>query len=218
MKLLISAVTFGKRFSALSIIGQLVTAGILLYLAFLMGTCWPSPIQDSTLSTTVQQTKEYASQLENTVETLRDTVAQKETTITTLTVQITQYQRQQREARQRITALQSDVLQERQQLAVSIPKTDTLVTVLQEQLEITEYVVTLQDSIISNRTDQVRLLNIALDSALIRGDTLERTLDVVFREHQRKNKLFGKIPLPSRKVVAITAFIGGTYLGVQAVK
>jgi hypothetical protein len=218
MKLLSSAITFGKRFSTLTHIGQLATIGILVYLAYIMGTCSNRPDPDTSLQVTVEQTKQYASQLENTVKTLRDTVAQKETTITTLTVEIRRQRQQQTVARTRIATLDTISRRELATLPISTPTTDTLIALLREELIRADSISTIQDSIITIRTDQVKLLNIALDSALVRGDTLQRTLDQVFREHQRKNKLFGKIPLPSRKVVATAAFIGGTYLGVQAVK
>jgi hypothetical protein len=218
MKLLTDVVKFGNNFSTLTTIGQLATVGILLYIAFVVGTCTNPPKDDDGLQVTIEQTKEYAQKLADSVENLRDVVVQKETTITTLKVEITRREQQQAASRARINVLETRAAQERRDLAIVAPITDTLITVMQEQLLLADEIIAGKDSVIELREEQVELLTYALDVSVARGDTLQQTLDAVLKKHQKKNKLFGKIPLPSRTAVATVAFVGGTIVGARAVR
>jgi chromosome segregation ATPase len=217
MKLLESAVTFGKNFSVLTRIGQVATVAILLYVAFIIGTCSQQPNDDTALTLKIEQVTNYANSLETQVKTLQDTVAQKESTITILTVDISRRQRQQEVARKRISVLDNAAAEERMLLPPT-PFTDTLIAELKDQLVEAEQIMVLKDSVIALREKQVQLLQSALVISEHRGDTLQATLNVALAKYQKKDKLFGKIPLPSRKAVAITALIGGAYLGATAVK
>jgi chromosome segregation ATPase len=217
MKLLDSAVTFGKNFSVLTRIGQLATVAILVYVAFIVGTCSHQPNDDTSLIVTIQQATNYAKQLEDQVKILQDTVAQKESTITTLTIDISRRQRQQAESRQRISVLENASTEERVSLPL-MPFTDTLIAALKDQIVEADQLIALKDSVIVLREEQVQLLQGALTISEHRGDTLQATLNKALASYQKKNKLFGKIPLPSRKVVATTALITGTYLGATMVK
>lgn len=216
-KLLTDAVSFGKNFSMLTRIGQVATIVILLYVAFLVGNC-SKPSTDSALEITVEQIKNYTNELETRVVTLQDTVAQKETTINKLKIEISVRQRQRAADRAELARLATLSQNERDSLVKITPFTDTLITQLQEQLVAADQLIELKDSIIVKREEQIKLLQRALVISETRADTLQHTLNMALRAHQKKDKLFGKIPLPPRTAVAAAAFIGGVYVGTGIVR
>lgn len=218
MKILEAVIKFGKAFSKLTGIGQVAVVGALLYVAFAVGSCTKDKDVDN-LQVTVEQTKEHAKDLENKVKNLQDNVAKKETTITTLKFQISMRKQQQTTVRQQLATLEQQASQERTMVAqVPLPLTDSLIGGLKQQVAIADTIIKEQDMVINERDAQVKMLNNALYLSQQRGDTLQVALDKTLTAYNKKDKLFGKIPMPSRKTVAAIAFIGGAYVGVQAAR
>lgn len=215
-KILSDALAFGKKFSLLPTVGKIATVAVLMYLTFVIGTCSKPSVPDGNVEITVQQTKQYANQLEKQLKSLQDTVSQKESTITELKIRISSQRRQREQVSYRIAALDSAATIER--IALPTPLTDTLISTLKGQVASADSIIELQDSVIVVREQQIDLLNQSVVLANTRGDTLQATLNNVLKEYNKKDKLFGKIPLPSRKTVAAIAFIGGTYFGVSAMR
>lgn len=215
-KILTDALTFGKKFSLLPTIGKIATMAALIYLTVVIATCATPSTPDGTVEVTVKQTTEYANQLEQRLKYLQDTVSQKESTITELKIRISSQKTRREKVNYRVATLDSAATIER--VGLSTPLTDTLISTLKGQVASADSIIELQDSVIVVREQQIDLLKNSVVLANTRGDTLQSTLNTVLKEYNKKDKLFGKIPMPSRKTVAAVAFIGGTYLGVSAMR
>lgn len=218
MKILETVIKFGRSFAKLTGIGQVAVVGALLYLAYAMGNCTKKPENSGDIEVTIEQTKQYAKDLENQIDSLHKNAAQKETTITKLKFEISLRQRQRTTARQELLSLEERANQERMISMVPLPQTDSLITGYKTQLAQADTVIQIQEEVIMTRDQQVKMLNDALYMSQQRGDTLQTTLDQTLRAYNKKDKLFGKIPMPSRKTVAAIAFIGGAYVGVQVAR
>jgi len=217
MKILEAVIKFGKAFTKLTGVGQVAVVGALLYLAYAMGNCTKKP-ETGGIEVTVEQTKEYANDLKKQVDSLQKDVAQKETTITKMKFEISLRQRQRNEARQELKTLEQQATEERMISMVPTPLTDSLINGLKTEVAKADTVIQLQEEVITTREQQIKMLNDALYLSNQRGDTLQVALDQTLKAYQKKDKLFGKIPMPSRKTVAAIAFIGGAYVGVQAAR
>ncbi len=221
MKILEAVIKFGRSFARLTGIGQIAVVCALLYLAYAMGNCTkkPDPINGGSVEVTVEQTTKYANDLKKQVDLLQKDVAQKETTITKMKFEISLRQRQRNEARQELATLEERAAQERVAFAYPpAPLTDSLITGLKTELAKADTVILIQEDVIVTREQQIKILNDALFVSNQRGDTLQTTLNETLKAYQKKDKLFGKFPMPSRKTVAAIAFIGGAYVGVQAAR
>jgi len=218
MKILEAVIKFGKSFAKLTGIGQIAVIGALLYLGYAAGSCGDKAKDTDNIEVVVEQTKKRAKDLEDQVDSLQKNVAQKETTITTLKFQISLRQRERNQARQQLETLEQLATEERMIAMVPTPLTDSLIDGLKEQVASADTVIQIQEEVITTREEQIKMLNNALYLSNQRGDTLQVALDQTLKAYQKKDKLFGKIPMPSRKTVAAIAFIGGAYVGVQAAR
>lgn len=211
-----TALKFGEKFSKLTSIGQLATIGILMYSTYYITSCSNNENVDG-INVIVEETKEYSNKLKDSVITLRDSVQKKEVTIKKLTIQVSLMSKQ-RAVLQTEQRRLEDLRNVTQDTTIIIALQDTTIDNLKTQLTITDTVVKNQQEIITNKTEQISLLQTSLNLTEQRVDTLEKTLDKTLEKLNKQNKVFGFIPLPSRKVVAVTALVGGVYLGTQIKK
>lgn len=211
-----TAIKFGEKFSKLTSIGQLATIGILMYSTYYVTSCSNNETVDG-INVIVEETKEYSNKLKDSVITLHDSVQRKEVTIKKLTVQVSVLSKQ-RNVLQNDQRRLEDLRNVAQDTTIIIALQDTTIDNLKTQLAVTDTVVKKQEQIISNKTQQISLLETSLSLSEQRSDTLEKTLDRTLDKLNKKNKLWGVIPLPNRKVVAATALVGGVYLGTQIKK
>lgn len=211
-----AAIKFGEKFSKLTSIGQLATIGILMYSTYYVTSCSNNETVDG-INVIVEETKEYSNKLKDSVITLHDSVRGKEVTIKKLTVQVSLLSKQ-RNVLQNDQRRLEDLRNVTQDTTIIIALQDTTIDNLKTQLAVTDTVVKKQEQIISNKTQQISLLETSLSLSEQRSDTLEKTLDRTLDKLNKKNKLWGVIPLPNRKVVAAAALVGGVYLGTQIKK
>lgn len=211
-----TAIKFGEKFSKLTSIGQLATIGILMYSTYYVTSCSNNETVDG-INVIVEETKEYSNKLKDSVITLHDSVRGKEVVIKKLTVQVSLLSKQ-RNVLQNDQRRLEDLRNVTQDTTIIIALQDTTIDNLKTQLAVTDTVVKKQEQIISNKTQQISLLETSLSLSEQRSDTLEKTLDRTLDKLNKKNKLWGVIPLPNRKVVAATALVGGVYLGTQIKK
>ena len=218
MKILEAVIKFGKAFTKLTTVGQVAVVGALMYLGYAAGSCGNKAKDTDNIEVVVEQTKKRAKDLEDQVDSLQKNVAQKETTITTLKFQISLRQKERNQIRQELKTLEQQATQERMVAMVPTPLTDSLINGLKTEVAKADTVIQIQEDVITTREQQIKMLNDALYLSNQRGDTLQVALDQTLKAYQKKDKLFGKIPMPSRKTVAAIAFIGGAYVGVQAAR
>jgi len=211
-----TAIKFGEKFSKLTSIGQLATIGILMYSTYYVTSCSNNETVDG-INVIVEETKEYSNKLKDSVITLHDSVQRKEVTIKKLTVQVSVLSKQ-RNVLQNDQRRLEDLRNVTQDTTIIIALQDTTIDNLKTQLAVTDTVVKKQEQIINNKTQQISLLETSLSLSEQRSDTLEKTLDRTLDKLNKKDKLWGVIPLPNRKVVAATALVGGVYLGKQIKK
>ena len=211
-----AAIKFGEKFSKLTSIGQLATIGILMFSTYYVTSCSNNETVDG-INVIVEETKEYSNKLKDSVITLRDSVQRKEVTIKKLTIQVSLMSKQ-RAVLQTEQRRLEDLRNVTQDTTIIIALQDTTIDNLKTQLAVTDTVVKKQEQIISNKTEQISLLETSLSLSEQRSDTLEKTLDRTLDKLNKKDKLWGVIPLPNRKVVAATALVGGVYLGTQIKK
>lgn len=211
-----TAIKFGEKFSKLTSIGQLATIGILMYSTYYVTSCSNNETVDG-INVIVEETKEYSNKLKDSVITLHDSVRGKEVVIKKLTVQVSLLSKQ-RNVLQNDQRRLEDLRNVTQDTTIIIALQDTTIDNLKTQLAVTDTVVKKQEQIISNKTQQISLLETSLSLSEQRSDTLEKTLDRTLDKLNKKNKLWGVIPLPNRKVVAAAALVGGVYLGTQIKK
>lgn len=211
-----TAIKFGEKFSKLTSIGQLATIGILMFSTYYVTSCSNNETVDG-INVIVEETKEYSNKLKDSVITLRDSVQRKEVTIKKLTVQVSVLSKQ-RNVLQNDQRRLEDLRNVAQDTTIIIALQDTTIDNLKTQLAVTDTVVKKQEQIINNKTQQISLLETSLSLSEQRSDTLEKTLDRTLDKLNKKDKLWGVIPLPNRKVVAATALVGGVYLGTQIKK
>lgn len=211
-----TAIKFGEKFSKLTSIGQLATIGILMYSTYYVTSCSNNETVDG-INVIVEETKEYSNKLKDSVITLHDSVRGKEVVIKKLTVQVSLLSKQ-RNVLQNDQRRLEDLRNVTQDTTIIIALQDTTIDNLKTQLAVTDTVVKKQEQIINNKTQQISLLETSLSLSEQRSDTLEKTLDRTLDKLNKKDKLWGVIPLPNRKVVAATALVGGVYLGTQIKK
>lgn len=212
---LTSAISFGAKFSKLSLIGRIATAAALIYVAFLFGNCTGKTDLDKFLV----QYKEYQTQAKNAVtygdslkaevSKLQDSVKRSDSVVKELTVSISFKD-------QRRKALSSDLKNLEEQLTIAkserndsltIVTQDTIIVNLKTQVATADSVIDEQRQVIKHKDSQIRLLSSALDMSTQRGDSLTTILKQL-PPPPKKETLLG-IPLPNKKVTGAIAFVAG---------
>lgn len=218
-----SVVSFGRSFSGLNKVGQLAVTGALVFIAFSIGNCGGNDKLDSFIieynefKRDAQKTTELADSLKTVMNKLTNDVKLKEDTIKTLTIGISFRQKQTQSLKQKL-----NVLEARTEVATDTAKIlilkDSTIDNLKTQVTTTEAIVEEKDKIIGLKTEQLALTVNSLQLSTQRGDSLQRTLSSLPPTPKNSNKLFGVIPLPSRKTLAISALLSGIAIGTVITK
>lgn len=214
--LLKSAIIFGKKFAELTVAAQIAVGAILIFASYQLTSC--SKDQEiQNIKIEAEKTTQYAKQAKDSVKVLADSVEKTQVTINKLKFEISLQKRQR-------AALQVDQHRLEKQIVVEtdtvtiLALQDTTIDNLKTQLSVVDSIVHKKDSIITHQDTTIGLLKYGLNLSEKRADTLQTTLNSTIKKLNKKDKMFGFIPLPNRKVVAATALIGGVYLGTQLKK
>lgn len=218
-----TALSFGRAFSRLNEVGQLAVTGALIFIAFSFGNCNGENKLDSFIveynefKKGAEKTTKFADSLKTKVVKLTDDVKEKEDVIKKLTIGISFKQNQARSLVQELNSLES-----RAKLATDTAKIlvlkDSTIDNLKTQVVATQVIVHEKDKIIELKTEQLALTTNSLLLSTQRGDSLQHTLLSLPPTPKNPNKLFGMIPYPSRKTVAISALLSGIAIGVVTTK
>lgn len=218
-----TVLSFGRSFSGLNKVGQLAVTGALIFIAFSVGNCGGEHKLDSFIieyneyKKEAQKTTKFADSLKIAVNKLTDDVKSKEDTIKTLTIGISFRQKQAQSLKQKLISLETQA-QETIDTTTMLVLKDSVIDNLKTQVATTEAIVVEKDKIIELKTEQLGLTTNSLQLAMQRGDSLQRTLMTLPPTPKNPNKLFGVIPLPSRKTVAIGALLSGIVIGATTTK
>ena len=210
-QLLDLAVKFGQRFLKLTIIGQLAVLGILMYSSHYLTSCSIDE-KINNLEIVYEETTKLNNTLKTNIKTLEDSSANKDIKIRKLTITVSDLSAQRKVLLASRNKIEQQIIVATDTITL-VTLQDTAITTLKEELVVADNIITTQEQIIDERVQQVNLLTTALNTSETRADLLEKTLDDTFPQLNKKDKIFGIIPMPSRKVVAATAFVGGIYLG-----
>lgn len=215
--------SLGRSFNGLNQVGQLVVTVALVFIAFSFGNCKSNDKLDSFIieyneyKKNAEKTIEFADSLKTTVDKLTDDVRLKEDKIKKLTIGITDTQKQKQNLKQKLTSLESRIEVTTDTVKILTLK-DSVINNLKIQVTTTETIVEEKDKIIELKTEQLVLMTTSLQLSTQRGDSLQKTLLSLPPTPKNPNKLFGVIPLPSRKTVAISALLSGIVIGVVTTK
>jgi hypothetical protein len=214
--LLKDVIQFGKNFADLTFVGQLATAVILIFASYQITSCSKDKELDS-IKITAEQTSEYANKITDSLRILGDSVAKKEIVISKLNVEISlrsQVRNVLRGEQSRLEVLRDTLTDTVRIIAVQ----DTTIDNLKTQLAVTDTILFKKDTVIAQKDTVINLLKTSLSLSETKADTLQKTLDYTINKMKKKDKLFGFIPLPSRKTTALLGLVGGVYLGTQITK
>jgi hypothetical protein len=195
----------------------------LVFIAFSFGNCKSNDKLDSFIieyneyKKNAEKTIEFADSLKTTVDKLTDDVRLKEDKIKKLAIGITDTQKQKQNLKQKLTSLESRI-EVTTDTAKILTLKDSVINNLKIQVTTTETIVEEKDKIIELKTEQLVLMTTSLQLSTQRGDSLQKTLLSLPPTPKNPNKLFGMIPLPSRKTVAIGALLSGIVIGVVTTK
>jgi len=117
----------------------------------------------------------------------------------------------------RIDSLKADADTMTNIVALIENKTKTI-TLLTKVVTNDSIIIVKKDSIISYKDLQISQIKASAEMYKKRGDSLQVIVINIPKPPPNPGKLFGFIPLPSRSVVGVVAFIGGVYVGHQALK
>jgi hypothetical protein len=215
--------SLGRSFNGLNQVGQLVVTVALVFIAFSFGNCKSNDKLDSFIieyneyKKNAEKTIEFADSLKTTVDKLTDDVRLKEDKIKKLAIGITDTQKQKQNLKQKLTSLESRI-EVTTDTAKILTLKDSVINNLKIQVTTTETIVEEKDKIIELKTEQLVLMTTSLQLSTQRGDSLQKTLLSLPPTPKNPNKLFGMIPLPSRKTVAIGALLSGIVIGVVTTK
>lgn len=211
-----SVVSFAESVSKLTIIGQLTVVGALIFFVFSFKGCSTSPDIEK-LKLEVEQTTNYADSLKDSVSHLQKVVSDKDSKITVLKLEVSMKQSIRQQLKSKQAVLENKIIVETDTVII-VSLQDTTIDNLKAQVAIADTIITTKDKIISEKETQVHLLQTGIAASNIRGDSLQTTLNTTLDKYTKKDKFFGFLPMPSRKVVAATALIAGVYVGTQLTK
>lgn len=214
--LLKDVIHFGKSFADMSFVGQLATAAILIFASYQITSCSKDKEFES-IKVTAEQTSQYVNRITDSLKVLNDSVAKKEVVISKLNVEISlrsKVRNTLRNEQSRLEILRDTLTDTVRIIAVQ----DTTIDNLKVQLAVADTIGFKKDTIIAKKDTIINTLKTGLRLSETKADTLQKTLDYTLRKMQKKDKLFGFIPLPSRKTTALIGLAGGIYLGTQITK
>jgi hypothetical protein len=211
--LLKDVVTFGKGFSQLTIIGQLASMAVLIFAGYQLTSCDKTAPTDN-INIVAKQTTEYVSTVSDSITKLNDGIVKKEVEIKKLEfiISSTKMSRIKLQGTQiRLDSVRNAAKDTTTLVAIQ----DSSIANLKMQVAIADTIISRQDTVIAQKDTVIDLLKTSLVLSESKADTLQKTLDYTIKQHNKKDKLFGFIPLPTRKFIAIAGFIGGAYIGTQ---
>jgi chromosome segregation ATPase len=191
----------------LDIIGKAVIIGLMLLSVYSLKNC--SGREVDSLKIEVEQTKQKVKTLGDSVITLQTTVDNKETTITKLKFEISLNEKKRVSLVSRQRELEARRMIEKDTVTI-IALQDSTIDNLKTQVAYADTVIQGKDKIITEREQQVSLLQNAIGISNTRADLLQTELDKVMNSYKKETKILGFIPKPTRK----TAFISGVTIGV----
>lgn len=218
-----TVLSFGRSFSRLNEVGQLVVTVALVFLAFSFGNCSGEDklnsfiVEYNEFKKDAQKTTEFADSLKTTVVKLEDAVKVKENKIKKLTIGITFKQNQAHSLVQELSLLEARTSIIADTAKILILK-DSTIDNLKTQVATTETIVEEKDKIIKLTSEQLLLTTTSLQLSSQRSDSLQNRLLLAPPTPKNPSKLFGVIPMPSRKAVAISALLAGIAIGVATTK
>ncbi len=214
--LLKDVITFGTSFSHMTFVGQFATAAVLIFASYQLTSCEKDKQLDN-IKIAAEQTSQHVQKITDSLSILNDSVAKKEVVISKLSLEISLRSRARtvlRADQRRLEILRDTVTDTVQIIAVQ----DTAIDNLKTQLAVADTILTKQTSVIAQKDTVIDMLKTGLLLSETKADTLQKTLDYTIKQVNKKDKLFGFIPLPSRKAVGIAGLVGGIYLGTQLTK
>lgn len=212
-KLFTAIIDFAKKFAQLTLKGQFITIALLMFSTYYLTSCSVKSTIDNII-VSFEETKKQNETLKDSVITLSDSAKQSEVTIKKLRIEISLMSTQKIALRKTQTRLEK-VIEKTTDTVTLVALQDTVIDNLKNQVTVADAQIEKQEDIIEAQSNQINLTQQALSVSEQRAALLENTLDDTMDKLNKKDKLWGKIPLPGRKVVAATAFIGGVYLGTQ---
>jgi hypothetical protein len=223
-KLLTSLINFGKGFSKLTSTGRLaIVAAALCIISFTVGKSESTNklekfnVEYSKFKTNSKKTSDYADSLNYVVGKLSDENAKIRDSVYKLSITVEWKVREAKKVSNRLPILQNrmyspEVLADTIKL---LALKDSVIENLEDQVAMTASIITDQSAIIEQKDTQIILLESAVAISTTRGDSLQTILHTLPPAAPNPNKLFGIIPKPSRKLVAITAFAVGVVAGAE---
>lgn len=220
MKLLNSllelALEFGRKYAQLGLTAQIATAVILIIGTSQFTSCAKDQEIES-IKMEAEKTTQFADQAKKSVKVLSDSVEKTQVTINKLKFEILLQKKQRLALKTDQRRLETQRIIETDTVKI-LALQDTTIDNLKSQLSVADSMVQTKDAVIAHQDTSIKLLKYGLDLSEKRADTLQTTLNSTIKKLNKKDKLFGFIPLPNRKVVAATAVVGGIYLGTQLKK
>jgi hypothetical protein len=215
-KLLSVSAAFTKFIGKLTVLGQLIVVGALIFFIVSFKGC-SQPSDAAELKLKVQQTTIYADSLKQSITHLQQVVSEKDSKIAILIREVSVKQNTRYQLKVKQVALENKIMVETD-TGILVFLQDTTITNLKEQIAIADTIIIKKDEIIFQREAQVNLLQTAIVASTNRGDSLQTTLNTTLSKYAKKDKFFKIFPMPSRKLVATTALIAGVYAGTQLTK
>lgn len=215
-RLLEIALEFGEKYAQLGLVAQLATAAILVIGTSQFTSCAKDQ-EIENIKMEAEKTTQFANQKQDSVKFLSDSVNKTQVTINKLKFEISLQRKQRLALKTDQHRLETERIIETDTVTI-IALQDTTIDNLKSQLSVVDSMVQTKDAVIAHQDTSIKLLKYGLELSEKRADTLQTTLNSTIKKLNKKDKLFGFIPLPNRKVVAATAVVGGIYLGTQLKK
>jgi len=214
--LLSNLIIFIQKFSKLTTSAQIAITSVLLLCTNQLTTCTKDQ-EIENIKMNAQKTTQYVETISDSLKTLNDDVEKKQVKIEKLSFEISLQKKQRSTLKITQNRLEQLRIVETDTVTI-IALQDTTIDNLKSQLTLADVAGSKKDTIIAQQDSSIGLLKHGLQLSEQRADTLQKTLNSTIEKINKKDKIFGFIPMPSRKTVAVTAIIGGVYLGTQLKK
>jgi predicted RNase H-like nuclease (RuvC/YqgF family) len=212
-KLFTAIIEFARKFTELAVIGQILTIALLVFSTYYVTSCSNKGTVDN-ITVVFEETKKQNQTLKDSVVVLVDSAKQNEVTIRKLRIEISMMSAQRAALRATQARLEREIKVAPDTVTL-VALQDTTIDNLKSQILVADAQIGQQETVIEMQANQLFLTKEALSVSEQRAALLENALDDTFNKLQKKDKLWGKIPLPNRKVVAATALVGGVYVGTR---
>lgn len=212
-KLFTAIIEVARKFTELAVIGQILTIALLVFSTYYVASCSNKGAVDN-IAVVFEETKKQNKILKDSVTVLADSAKQNEVVIKKLRIEISMISTQRVALRATQIRLENEIKGAADTVTL-VALQDTTIDNLKTQILVADTQIGQQETVIEMQANQLFLTKEALSVSEQRAVLLENTLNDTFDKLQKKDKLWGKIPLPNRKVVAATALVGGIYVGAR---